>query len=504
MTKNLAVSLLVAANFFLGGLSLALGQQVHCSGTIAAWNSDASLRGFMSTHSCSCPNGNNRSPVCVPIGGKGASGKSKPPTTADFKTIVVGAMFQSILSSVFVDDSSNEKEILAAQQKAAEIAWKKAEQKRAEEAKAQAEYDRMMLSYKQLEGAGQVAFKTLSDSDLGLKGLEDLAATSRQPFDTAAALKEPDFKSTTGGTAFFGDTMPIEDIRFLVNPENDPNVVDLTKARTFVVENLKTDTQKIETATREQEKKASASPKASDCAKLSGRLKGYVDQREKFHKTIELAQIELATWQTANRNALMNAARDGIEYFIGRLLDALTRKGEAADRLMRILNAKSAEMAQDGVDVAQVAAKIKRLKLLSDAGRVAEYTSDVKDWNKLIKDGLSAMVAELSESNREVKQMLAEPAMQTYFETEAPALNALLDISTIAASHKVFGKWVAKQVPIIAAVEFGINQVYNGMDYYLSYKRIAEAHTINGQVLKTARGIQNNIDRTYDELRACE
>lgn len=487
-----------------------LAQSVHCQGTISAWSADASLRSFMASHTCDCSDGLNRHPVCTPNAGGGSFGKHKKPSAAgSFQAMVAGAMFQSILTSVFADTSvANEQEILAAQKKAAEIAWKKAQQKKAEEAKAQAEYDKMMLSYKQLEGAGEVAFKTLSDSNLGLKGLEDLeglSASARQPFDTPSDMKEPGFAGSSGGTPFFGDTMPIEDVRFLVNPENDPNVVDLRQANSFVVESLKNEKQKPAAAAGDQEKKpATTAKKDIDCGRLSNKLHDLLNQRDRFHKTIVLAQSELTTWQNANRNALMNAAKDGIDYFIGRLLDYLTRKGEAADRLMRILDANSAKMAKDGIDVGQAAAKIRRLKALSDVGRIAEFTSNVKDWNKFIKDGISAMIAELSHSNREVKQMLEDPMMQSYFETEAPALNALLDISNIAAANKVFGKWVAKQVPIIAAVELGINQLYNATDYLMSYHHIREAHKINGKVLQTAREIQQNMDRTYYDLRGCK
>jgi hypothetical protein len=93
--------------------------------------------------------------------------------------------------------------------------------------------------------------------------------------------------------------------------------------------------------------------------------------------------------------------------------------------------------------------------------------------------------------------------MQKYFETEAPELNALLDLSKLAASNKVFGKWVARKVPLIAGVEISLKQSYNALDWYLSFKQVAEANGINGRVLDAARGIQKNIDDTALSLRAC-
>ena len=39
-------------------------QTVDCEGTIRAWSYDVSMRSYMATHTCSCPN-SNRQPVCV-------------------------------------------------------------------------------------------------------------------------------------------------------------------------------------------------------------------------------------------------------------------------------------------------------------------------------------------------------------------------------------------------------------------------------------------------------
>ena len=99
--------------------------------------------------------------------------------------------------------------------------------------------------------------------------------------------------------------------------------------------------------------------------------------------------------------------------------------------------------------------------------------------------------------------MLEDPKLQKYFETESPELKTLLDLSKIAASNKVFGKWVAKKVPLIAAVELSINQSYNGLDWFLSFKRMTEANKINGKVLTAARSIQQHIDDTSFALQGC-
>jgi len=60
------------------------------------------------------------------------------------------------------------------------------------------------------------------------------------------------------------------------------------------------------------------------CATLSKKLDGFLTQRGRFQKTIDLAHEQLTTWQSANRNALLNAAEDGLEHFSGELLEDLT------------------------------------------------------------------------------------------------------------------------------------------------------------------------------------
>ncbi|MFA6464836.1 MAG: hypothetical protein WCT30_03705, partial [Desulfurivibrionaceae bacterium] len=282
--------------------------------------------------------------------------------------------------------------------------------------------------------------------------------------------------------------------------------VDLRNATAYVAKNLKNEgATPAPGTTKPRDGRADGKPitKAPDCAKLNQKLQGFLTQRDKFSNTINLAQEQLSTWQEANRNALLQAAKDGIEYFTGQLLERMDKRGEAAERLQRIYEKKAAQMAQDGLDVAVIQAKIERLKVFSSAGKIAELTGNINDWQTFIKDGMSALMAQLTSSNQDINGMLDDPRMQKYFETEAPELKAMLDISKLAASNKVFGKWVAKKVPVIAGVELAINQSYNGLDWLLSFKRMTEANKINGKVLHAAKSLQQHIDETSWALQDC-
>jgi hypothetical protein len=208
-------------------------------------------------------------------------------------------------------------------------------------------------------------------------------------------------------------------------------------------------------------------------------------------------------WETANHNALINAAKDGLEYFTGELLEGLSNRGKAADRLQQIYDKNVKQMAGEGINVAGIKAKIDQLRSISSAGQITELTANINDWETFLKDGMSSLIGRLTVSNTEIKGILEDSKMKKYFETEEPELNTLLDISKIAASNMIFGKWVAKKLPVIAVIELSIKQTYNGLDYFLSLNRIISAQKINGGVMDVARYIQKNIDVTYLALSKC-
>jgi hypothetical protein len=71
--------MLVALSLAIALPARTWGQQVSCEGTRQAWLADRSLQGFMSKHHCSCSNGPNQMPVCIPRGGGEGSSSSPAP-----------------------------------------------------------------------------------------------------------------------------------------------------------------------------------------------------------------------------------------------------------------------------------------------------------------------------------------------------------------------------------------------------------------------------------------
>jgi hypothetical protein len=462
-------------------------------------------------HAKSCPY--YISPLKETTSQSGKSVHSAP----DYNAMIAGTIFQSMLTSMFSagtnTDAAHQYEAVKAQQVAAQAEAQHAMAlQQQKEAAFKAQHSQMMQAYKQPGGSSGMAFKSLTDSASGSKAAyktlgdaEMLASNAQMPFDTPSDQTVGSDGVTIGNaTPFFGDTMPLEDIQLLVNPENDPRVVDLREAKTYVVENLKeADAPDRDTLTPGAEDDGNPIIEKPDCAKLSRKLKGYVDQRDRFQKTVELAQSQVDTWQAANRNAMLNVALDGINYFTGQFLEGMTHRGKAAARLQQIYKRNADRMASDGVNIKEVEAKINTLKMLSSAGEIAESIGNFNDWNDFQKNGVSGLISQMADSNRDIEQMLEDPGMREYFGEAESELKALLDISKIAASNAVFGKWVAKKIPIVAGIELAVNQSYNAMDWLLSFNRIMDANNINGKVLDTAKHIQKNIYDTTIELNGC-
>lgn len=73
-----AICVLLSVSVAAGVPGRALAQQVDCEGTRQAWLADRSMSDFLSKHNCSCTNGFNRMPVCVPRSGGGGSYSHAP------------------------------------------------------------------------------------------------------------------------------------------------------------------------------------------------------------------------------------------------------------------------------------------------------------------------------------------------------------------------------------------------------------------------------------------
>lgn len=446
------------------------------------------------THAASCP----YAAAATQSGGNKSSGGKQHNPEHDLSLMVTGAVVQGLMGSLLstpVNQGPSQQDIIDAQRIAATKAMQRdLEWQRKKDAEFVAEQQKMLTGLKPVDGDADSAFNQLSGSAMGFKQADDLdvlAATAREPFDTAGE-----------SNGFWGDTLPEQDLRLLVEPENDSRIVDLSKASTFVVQSLK-DEQTPKAPEPDKSQPVTKTPTAQECAALTQKLNGYLNQKSKFYLTVLTAQEQVNSWREANRNALMNAAKEGVSLWLGDILETLTKRGQAAEHLRRIVEQNGSAMAANGVDVAALTAKIARLKNISRIGQIADLANQGQGWQPFLQNGFSALLGELESSNQEMTQIMEDPGVQPFIASDAQLLSAALDLSSIAASHAVFGKWVAKKMPVIAAAQFAVNQSYNALDWLLSFNRLAESHEINGQVLASARSLQDRIDDTRITLYAC-
>lgn len=451
-------------------------------------------------------------PVCVsncsydsssesPDSGSGDTGGSRTskPAKPDMNTVIGVMVMQGVLDAMINPSQppkGNLDDVLAAQQQAEALKAQQAARAKA----ANSPTFRVLQSQ-----AG--GYKGASTGSLALKGVDDdlttLAAQSREPFDTAGNDTDGTGKALVeieAPTPFFGDTMSEADLRLLVEPEDDPRVVDLRDAQTFIVASIKSDED-----ARQMPAETVAKPKLNheECLTLKNKLGSFLKQREKFAQTIDLAAGELDLWEKRNSESLTNFAMEGIQHYLGSFQDYLTRRGMAADRLLGIYAKNANKMAKEGIDVATLATRMQALKRISTAGQLSTLSTQGQEWSGFLKDGLSGFIASMSEDNAAMEASLADPKIGQYFESEMPAIRAALDLTKIASGAEVFGKWAARKMPIVAGCELAVNQSYNALDWAMSFNRMIRAHDIYGNALNSAKKIQGQITEMRLAMNSC-
>jgi hypothetical protein len=112
----------------------------------------------------------------------------------NMNNMIGGMLMQGLLNSLFSSSGPSQAEV-EAQQKAAELAAqqaaeKAAEEQRIKEAEAQAAHDKMMQSYKQLDGSQELGMKTLDNDGLNLKTFDKGSAVPIMRSQKEANLDE--------------------------------------------------------------------------------------------------------------------------------------------------------------------------------------------------------------------------------------------------------------------------------------------------------------------------
>lgn len=344
-----------------------------------------------------------------------------------------------------------------------------------------------------LKGAGTgklVDFKNL-DGDA-----EAMRKAAGDPFDqsadTAAKAK------VSAGTNFFGTKLSEPEITTLMESKNDPIIVDLSKANTFIVQNLKQN----ETAIKKLQKQKTQRPA---CKEIIAKYNRQVDDMKKFQKQIEFTQSQLDEWRQKNDAAFWNAVIDGASFAIGEYFDYLKETRKGAENVKHNLELIETKLINEKVYTpAQIAGLKKKLNVRMAEHTMAKYSSDfsnITDYFDHVKNTIQSSVAEIGKTDADIKEFLSNPKVREY----------LSEYPTTDAAQFVAGKYIKAllekkgftKYSYVSIAQLAVNTVYNATDMYLSYKNICTLRNASGKEFAAVRHIQSQISNTYRKIVEC-
>ena len=419
--------------------------------------------------------------------------------------MVAGTLVQGILSGIFSSNQQGEqqKKLLAEQQKIKEQ-QELAKQKKIKDSLDQATYFKLMQSYKTLQGGQKLDFKKL-DGDM-----EALSKAAREMFDGVSVAK--DSIDVSGGTPFFGTKMDSSQIRTLIDPDNDSVIADVANADLFLERNKISDSAKLAALKSDTAQKAGLNTvkKSPDCEKLQTRLDNYLKQRDKFHKTLQTTRQDLEEWKQKNNDALWNAATAGFELTFSKFLGSISAKGAEAEGIKGRLLKHEAELRAKGVDVDGYLATLNaRIFNANNLAKDAAEFKDAAEYDAFFRDGLQVGVSKIAETDTVYNKLLKDTAVQMMLndgnpEVDAGQFLAGKAIEKILTSN--FLQSLAKfnnKIPYVTYAQFAVDQAYNALDWYLSYKQIKKLRELSGEETRSAMSLQMNIDKTFNQLKDC-
>lgn len=344
-----------------------------------------------------------------------------------------------------------------------------------------------------LKGAGTgklVDFKNL-DGDA-----EAMRKAAGDHFDQSADTTAKD--KVSAGTNFFGTTLSEPEITTLMESENDPTIVDLSKANTFAVQNLKQN----ETAIKKIEKQKTERP---ECKEMIAKYNRQVDDMKKFQKQIEFTQSQLDEWRQKNDAAFWNAVVDGASFAVGEYFDYLKETRKGAENIKHNLELIETKLINGKVyTTAQIASLKKKLNVRMAEHTIAKYSSDfsnITDYFDHVKNVIQSSVAEIGKTDADIKEFLSNPKVQEY----------LSEYPTTDAAQFLAGKYIKAllekkgftKYSYVSIAQLAVNTVYNATDMYLSYKNICTLRNSSGKEFAAARHIQSQISNTYSKIVEC-
>jgi hypothetical protein len=449
-----------------GGEVFAQTPTMDCEGTIASWKlSHPNLR-------CRCVNGR---PVCdqQATGSRGGYGGS-------FEQQMMQGIIQSLFQGLFSEDrqaAARERE------RQRQLQLQREKEKREREIARQRELEQLMGN---------------------LKGLGS---------DTLALKTDP---VQPGGTPFFGQDVTPRGIQTLLDPQNDPVIVDLRNANNYISENIEREKSLKVQSLKYDDPKGNGEPISKGlpeayCKKLQIKLDGYINEREKFQKTINLTQSELNVWMEKNNEALRNAAIDGAELILGQWIENIKLRNQTASNIRERLKPYEKRLRAKGVDVDNYKKILdKRIFTYEHLTKDVEDFQSAMEYDAYIRDVFQASAEKIAETNAGFSAMLNDPSVKACLNDSGyPIVDAGQALAGEIFEKKILTKLTKfvkfnDRIPYVKYAQFAVDQAYNATDWILSFKRICDINNVSGKETEAAYAIQRKINETRDLMKDCK
>lgn len=474
------------------------GIELDCEATIKSWV----LSGYYRSGECSCSAGR---PVCGKSSGSAQKSLSRGNSSKQsMENDIKLQLFQGILDGFTQKPKNSPKS--------------RQQQETQQETYRQLQLQRLQKE-SELEFARQKNFTEKKEQLLGtlkgggtgpladFKNLDGDAETMRK---TAGDLFEqaPD---TTGriepssGTDFFGTTLSEPEIATLMEPENDPIIVDVTKASTFVVQSLKQNSGAIKVIAPPEKIEKKSTVEKKECVQMIAKYNRQIGDMQKFQKQLDFTKSQLDEWQQRNDAAFWNAVVDGASFAVGEFFDYLKETRSGAANMRNNLELIETRLINEKVYTpAQIANLKTKLTVRTAEYRIAKYSSDfgsVTDYFDYVKNVINSSVAEIGKTDSDIKEFLSNPKVKEYA-GEFPAIDAAQFLAGKSMTALLTKKGISR-FSYVGVAQLAVNTAYNATDMYLSYKNICTLRNAAGKELEAAQHIQSQLTDTYNKITQC-
>jgi hypothetical protein len=467
-----------------------------------------------------CPDGssylidcNSNTDPCPTNKAKSGTSAGTSTSNSDFQLQLIQSAVPIIMELFKTDPKKQQAQLEAQQRELEKIAIENENQRQIKEALAQTMHDKLMELYKPLPDALNVETKSLTESNTNLefKSFDgDNSGYMYKDVDVANSKDNPDSENKIA--PIFGSNLSPRNIQTLLEPDNDPMIVDLRNANNFIEKNIKSDGLKT-IDLKKNNPKGNGNPIPPKCEEVERSLKIQQENRMQYQKQIQFAQSELNEWEKKNNQALWNAAESGASFLFKKYLQQIEASKKNAGNIKQWLLDFEKPLKNKGVPVDNYL-KLLDTKILNF--NLAKWGIAIDETLKAafaVRDETQAIAEHIAQSETHVAAILNDPTIKAFLNegdskieattfgiTEASAKN----LNNAYQVIKVVGNYLTIVNPIASLAQFAIDETYNASDWTLSYQVILQERKVKGDAMRESEILQQKIDGSFEMMKNCK